>query len=154
MTKIIRLTLMALLTLTFQLSFGQKISKKEATQLLEKTITCFKTGDTTSFVNMWYLDKTGRPYDETVFTRQDAIQEFNELKVFLDSALTKNMTFDYVDVEKFDWVKYKVKYKIKAWFKYDDKRKYYKGYGVLIDFVDGKWFFRFTFEQSTSYRDK
>ena len=133
---------------------AQKISKKEAQKLLEKTIACLKSGDTTSFANLWNFDNTGRPYDKTVFTRQNAIQEFYELKMFLDTALVKSIPFDNVEVEDFkSWSKYKVKYKIKAWFKYDDGRRYYKGFGVLVDFIDNEWAFRFTFEQSTQFRE-
>jgi hypothetical protein len=155
MNKIKRFVFISLLAIICQVSFAQKISKKEAQQLLEKTITCLKTADTTAFANLWYIDDTGRPYDKSVFTRKHTVEEFNELKVFLDTALAKNWAFDYVDVDDFkSWSKYKVKYKIKAWYKYDEKLKYYKGFGVLVDFIEGKWAFRFTFEHSTSYRDK
>ena len=148
------LTPVFLLTFMFQIAFGQKISKKEAQQLLQNTLKYLKTGDTTAFANQWYFDNTGRPYNNKVFTRQDAVSEFYELKFFLDTALTQNLQFDEVEVENWvdAWAKYKVKYKIKGWFLYDARRKYYKGYGVLVDFVDGKWLFRFTFEKSTSYR--
>jgi hypothetical protein len=153
MTKNIRLTTLIALTLMFQLSFGQKISKREATELLEKTVASLKANDTTAFASLWYLDSIGRPYDKSLFTRQDIREEFNELKIFLDTALAKNMPFDYVDVEKIShWEKYKVKYKIKAWYLYDAKRKYYKGFGVLIAYIDNKWVYRFTFEQSTNWR--
>jgi len=153
MTKTFRWTTLISLTLVFQLSFGQKISKKEATQLLEKTVASLKIGDTTAFASLWYLDNTGRPYDKSLFTRQDISEEFKELKVFLDTALSTNMKFDYVDVEDFSsFSKYKVKYKIKAWYLYDKKQKYYKGFGVLVDYIDNKWVYRFTFEHSINYR--
>ena len=153
MTKTFRLTTLIALTLVFQLSFGQKISKKEATAMLEKTVASLKSGDTTAFASLWYLDNTGRPYDNSVFTRKDITEEFNELKVFLDTALATNMKFDYVDVDDFhSFSKYKVKYKVKAWYLYDAKRKYYKGFGVLVDFIDNKWVYRFTFEQSINWR--
>lgn len=151
MKKIITLTALCL-TITIN-SFGQKISKKEAQQILEKTLGYLKTNDTTSFVNLWHFDDTPRPYNKKIYTKRDAVEEFIELKSFLDTALTKNLPFDEIDVEKMDsYEKYKVKYKIKGWFKYDEKQKYYKGYGFLIDNFDGKWGFRFTAETSTSYR--
>jgi hypothetical protein len=134
-------------------SLGQKISKKEAQQILEKTLGYLKSNDTTSFVNLWHFDDTPKPYDKKIYTKRDAVEEFIELKSFLDTALTKNLTFDEIDVEKIQsYEKYKVKYKIKGWFKYDERRKYYKGYGFLIDNINGKWGFRFTAETSISYR--
>lgn len=134
-------------------SFGQKLSKKEAQQILDKTLGYLKTNDTTSFVNLWHLDDTPRPYNKKVYTKQDAVEEFIELKSFLDTALTNNLPFDEIDVEKMEsYEKYKVKYKIKGWFKYDEKKKYYKGYGFLIDNINGRWGFRFTAETSISYR--
>ena len=140
------------MTVTVNL-FGQKISKKEARQILDKTFGYLKTNDTASFVSLWYLDDTPRPYNKKVYMRQNAVEEFIELKSFLDTALAKNLPFDEIDVEKMDsYEKYKVKYKIKGWFKYDEKQKYYKGYGFLIDYINGKWVFRFTAETSTSYR--
>jgi hypothetical protein len=154
MTKIFSFPLLGLL-LTFQISFGQKMSKKEATSLLQKAITHLKNNDSTSFANMWYYDNTLRPFDNSLYTRKDAIEEFNELKIFLDTAITKNLAFDEVEIENFkSSSKFKVKYKIKVWFKYDDKLHYYKGYGPLVDFIDGKWVFRFSGDQSISYRDK
>jgi hypothetical protein len=132
---------------------AQKISKAEAKQLLVKTLDCLKTNDTAAFVNMWYFDDTPRPYDKTIFAKQDAVEEFIELKKFLDTALTQNLPFDAIDVEKMSsFGKYKVKYKIKGWFKYDEKLKYYKGYGFLADYINKQWLFRFTVERSTSYR--
>lgn len=134
-------------------SFGQKINKKEAQQILEKTLGYLKTNDTTSFVSLWHFDETPRPYNKKVYTKRDAIEEFIELKSFLDTALVRNLPFDEIDVEKMSsYEKYKVKYKIKGWFKYDEKQKYYKGYGFLIDKINGKWCFRFAAETSISYR--
>jgi hypothetical protein len=151
MKKIITLTVICL-TITLN-SFGQKISKKEAQLILDKTLGYLKTNDTASFVNLWYFDETPRPYNKKVYKRQDAVEEFIALKSFLDTALTKSLPFDEIDVEKMDsYDQYKVKYKIKAWFKYDDSKKYYKGYGFLIDNINGKWVFRFTAETSISYR--
>ena len=151
MKKIFTLTAICL-TITLN-SFGQKIAKKEAQQILDKTLSYLKTNDTASFVNLWYFDDTPRPYNKKVYKRQDAVEEFIMLKSFLDTALTKNLPFDEIDVEKMDsYDQYKVKYKIKAWFKYDDNKKYYKGYGFLIDNINGKWVFRFTGETSIAYR--
>ncbi len=138
------------LTIVFD-SFGQKISKKEAQQIFEKTLGYLKTNDTTSFVNLWHFDDTPRPYNKKVYTRRDAVEEFVELKSFLDIAITKNLPFDEIDIEKMDSFKeYNDKYKIKGWFKYDEKKKYYKDYGFLIYTVNGKWGFRFTTETSIS----
>ena len=151
MKKIITLTAICL-TITIN-SFGQKISKKEAQQILEKSLGYLKTNDTASFVNLWYFDETPRPYNKNIYSRRNAVEEFIMLKSFLDTALTKNLPFDEIDVEKLDsFDKYKVKYKIKGWFKYDEKKSYYKGYGFLIANINGKWVFRFTAETSTSYR--
>ena len=58
MTKIIHWTALLSLTLVFQLSFGQKISKKEATQLLEKTVETLKSGDAAAFASLWSVSYT------------------------------------------------------------------------------------------------
>jgi len=144
MKKIFILTTFCL-TLTIN-TFGQKLTKKEAQQFFDKTLNYLKTGDTTSFVNLWYLDNTQRPYNGKVFTRQNVIEEFNGLKTFLDTALVKNLPFDEIETEKMS----NAFYKIKGWFKYNDK--YLKGYGFLVYFINNKWVFCYTTETSVLTR--
>ena len=140
-----------------QISNAQKISKQEASYLLEKAVTCLKNNDTAAFVNLWYLDNSGRPYDNTAFTKKDIIGEFNELKLFLDTAIKNNLTFDYVEIkDEKEISKHKANQfssnKILAWYLYDAKRKYYKGFGVRSAFINKQWLFRFTMQYSISNR--
>lgn len=45
------------------LSYGQqKLSKKEATKILEKAWNAVKASDTTEFIKLWYVDKAQWPY--------------------------------------------------------------------------------------------
>ena len=145
------------LLLNSQMLFAQKMSNKEASQLLTKAVSCLKTNDTSAFVNLWYLDNSGRPYDNSPFTKKDILAEFNELKIFLDTALSKNLNFDDVeikdekDVSKHSENKFSSN-KILAWYLYDAKRKYYKGFGVRTVYVNQQWYFRYTVQYSISNR--
>ena len=101
---------------------GQTISQKEATELLKKSFNYLKNSDTASFVDLWYLDNTTNPPDKSAFDRQQLVQAFRELQQFLVVPV------------------FKAKYKIKAYFKIDDKLTL--GYGFLLDYINGRWAFR------------
>jgi hypothetical protein len=123
---------------------AQKLDKKTATQLFEKTIVFLKVSDEVSFTNLWKLDDRSAPYQQVPFNKQDVRSHFEELKVFLDTAINRNFKIDDLEIEKLDELEktqYSAKYNIKAWFKYDEN--YYKGFGFNVDFIDNKWVFRF-----------
>jgi hypothetical protein len=130
---------------------AQKLSKKEAKQLLEASFNYLKMGDSISFVNMWYFDNTSRPATQKTFAKQAAYESFYELRSFLDTALAMNLPFNEIDVEKME-TKFGYSYKIKGWFEYDKKKAYYKGYGFLLGYYDNRWAFRCYPETSISYR--
>lgn len=140
-----------------QISLAQKISKQEANALLEKAVTFLKNNDTAAFVNLWYLDNSVRPYDNTTFTKNDIIAEFNELKLFLDTAIKNNLSFDYIEIrDEKDVSKHKANNvssnKLLAWYLYDAKHKYYKGFGVRSIYMNNRWLFRFNMQYSISNR--
>jgi hypothetical protein len=126
------------LTLTVNV-FGQTISQKEATELLKKSLNCLRTSDTASFVGLWYLDNSSRTPDNAIFDRQQLVQEFRKLQQFLVVPLFRESSFDEIEFEEMPAV-FKAKYKIKAYFKID--KKLTLGYGFLLDYINGKWTFR------------
>ncbi|MBK5285238.1 MAG: hypothetical protein JJE25_07520 [Bacteroidia bacterium] len=127
------------------IAHAQAITKKDARHLLEQALTYLKTSDTTSFINLWRLDDAPYPYHQRPYTRADVIGDFNQLKVFLDTALKQNLTIDNIEIEQAmqkDTAKNFGEYKIKAWFRYDEH--YYKGFGFYVEYKNNKWVIRFS----------
>ncbi len=131
--------------------FGQEISQAEAQVLLDKAFTALKNSDTTSFLNLWMFDNATNDFDKEPFTTKDAKTVFNELKVFLDTALTTNMKIDEIEIFPYNG-KFGAKYKIKAYYKYNPKTNYIKAVGYRIDYINQKWVFRFHPEYTTGIR--
>ncbi|MBI2723342.1 MAG: hypothetical protein HYX39_14305 [Bacteroidetes bacterium] len=131
---------------------AQKLTKKEAKQLIETSLNYLKTDDSVSFVKMWYFDDTPRQATKQPFKNHAAYESYRELKRFLDTAITKNLPIVDMDIEKMDSDS-GYTYKIKGWFKYDEKRAYYKGYGFLLGYYENRWAFRFYPETSISYHN-
>lgn len=130
--------------------FGQKISKKEARQLLEKAITHLKSSDSASFIGLWYTGKYKWPYHDRPFTRQDIQDNFYYLQEFLDTALNRNLKINHIEIYSVEAEKMSRDfgtYNIKAWFKYD--KNYYKGFGFFVEFIDNKWVVLFNPDTST-----
>ena len=127
------------------LANGQTMTQKEARQILEKSIHFLKSSDTASFINLWQLDDSAWPYHKKAFTNQDVKENFMMLKTFLDTALTKNLKIDEIEIEKYDPKKkeeFLGDYNIKAWFKYN--KHYYKGLGFNVVFRENRWFIRYS----------
>jgi hypothetical protein len=144
---IVLISCLCLLALTVS---AQKLSKREAKQLLNKAITCLKNNDEAGFTNLWLLDNTAWTYHERPFAEKDVKAHFDELKLFLDTALTQNLKIADIDIEKWDkeeGKKYASIYNIKVWFKYN--KSYQKGMGFNVDYVNGKWVCRFAPDYST-----
>jgi hypothetical protein len=133
------ITLLCVLLLA--VAHGQTISKKEAKQILEKAWSCLITPDSVSFVNLWRPGNT---------TPERAIDYFNYLKQFLDTALKQNLKINNVEIEEKNLKGTDTKYWIKAWFKYSEHD--YKGFGFYIAPNNGKWVMRG--EPSTSRMKK
>ena len=112
-------------------SIRTKINKKDAKSLLDKAFTCIKNSDTNSFVSMWLLDNSDWPYHKRPFNKRDIKSDFHELKIFLDTAITQNLKFDDVEIEKEttqEMLQFG-QYNIKAWFRYD---KHYFAFRLTI----------------------
>jgi hypothetical protein len=147
-----KIFILIVIYLTFTINmFGQKISKEEAQILLDKAFTSLKNSDTTSFINLWMFDSSTSLADEKSFTSQDAKTIFNVIKVFLDTAFTTNMKIDEIEITKMS-KELGAKYKIKAYFKYNQKTNYIKAVGFRVDYINRKWFFRFHPEYTTGFR--
>lgn len=133
--------------------YGQKLSKKQARQILETAVTCLKTSDTTTFANLWYFDNTPAPFHTKSFTEQTATSYFHYLREFVDTALAQNLLIDDIEISKVAADQQALnfgKYNIKAWFKYNEK--YYKGFGFFLDYINDKWVVRYIPDTSTLTR--
>jgi len=129
---------------------GQKVTKKQVRQILETAITSLQTSDSTTFVSLWHFDGESAPYHNNSFTEKTARSYFHHLREFLDTALTRNLKIEDIEIEKVDAEQHVMhfgKYNIKAWFKYSDK--YYKGFGFFLDYINDKWVVRFIPDTST-----
>jgi hypothetical protein len=145
MKKIIVTTITAVLFLT--VAYGQTMNEKEAKQYLEKAWSYVKASDSISFINLWQLSEVE---SKSSYSKSQAIAHFNFIKEYLDTALTRNLKIDQVDVVEENLKGTDSKYWIKAWFKYDEH--YYKGFGFYLANVNGKWIARGN--PSTSTREK
>ena len=130
--------------------YGQKITKKQARQILEKAITSLQTEDSTTFISLWHFDGTAAPYHNNPFTESSARSYFYYLREFLDTAISRNLKIDGVEIDRVNTEQQALnfgKYNIRAWFKYNDK--YYKGFGFYLDYINDKWMVRFIPDTST-----
>ena len=134
MKKIIISTFLC--ALTFSGALGQKISKKEAQQFLEKAWGYVKASDSLSFINLYRHKDMKSNKEVLMIPKQQISDNFNAMKEYLDTALLKNLEINNIDIQKrpegMD-----VDYWIKAWFKYDEH--YYKGFGFYLVYIDKKW---------------
>lgn len=151
MNKIITTTFICLLLVTT--SYGQKLNKKQANQILQTALSSLKNSDSATFVKLWHFDGTAAPYHKTPFTEQSAITYFHYLREFVDTALTMNLKIDHIEIYKVDAEQSALnfgKYNAKAWFKYNNS--YFKGFGFFLDYIDNKWLVRYIPDTSTLTR--
>jgi len=126
---------------------SQTLTQNEARDFFQKTFHSLRNSDTASFVDLWYLDQTGNPHDNTVFDRQQLVSNFKELQLFLTVPLVKGLPFEEIEITEMPAI-IKAKYKIKAYFKIDDNLSL--AYGFLLDYINGKWVFRWQGERTIS----
>jgi len=133
---------------------GQKLKKAQAKKIIEISINCLKTSDSSSFVRLWYFDGKPAPYHDNPFTEKSAMLYFHYIKEFIDSALINNLRIDDIEVSKVNSEQRALnfgKYNIKVWFKYNDN--YFKGFGFFVDYIDEKWLVRYIPDTSTLTRE-
>ena len=138
MKKIITAIIMC--ALLYATAHGQTITKKEARDLLEKAWSYLKTSDTAAFISLWMPDNSSVSYHKRPYTKQEIKNDFIQVKDFLDTALTRNLIIDNIEIEKENLENTDTKYWIKAWFKYDEH--YYKGFGFYVAYKNEKWVVR------------
>jgi hypothetical protein len=139
MKKIITAAFISTLLLTT--ASAQSISKKEARDFLEKAWRCVITSDSTTFIQLWENENSAK---------QKLMKEFIFIREFLDTALTRNLAIDDVEIEKHNLKDTDAEIWIKAWFKYD--AHYYKGFEFYVANKDNRWVVRGS--TSTSARSK
>jgi hypothetical protein len=123
---------------------AQRMTKKVAREIIEKSLTCLKTGDTATFISMWKLDDMKWPYHDRAFQKKDVIANFKFMREFIDTAVIQNLPIDEIEIEPFfltDSVETPISHTIRVWFRYNDL--YFKGYGLHMQYIDDRWFARF-----------
>lgn len=130
------LTVASILTV----AYGQTMTKKEAQQFLQKSWDYVKMKDSVSFSNLWSLNDSISKNHRRPHTTEETFGDYRAVREWLDTALTRNLKIDYVEVEQMNLKGTDTKYWIKAWFKYNDH--YYKGYGFYIAYFNDKWVVR------------
>jgi hypothetical protein len=119
---------------------GQKLKRAQARQILETAVHCLKTSDSIAFIGLWHFDGKPAPYHKNPFTEETAASYYHYFREFLDTALTRDLKIDYIEISKVPSDQQALnfgKYNIRAWLKYNDK--YYKGFGFFVDYIDHKW---------------
>jgi hypothetical protein len=132
---------------------AQEISRKEAAGILQQAFNSLRNNDSASFASFWLIDDAPWPYHKRKFTYKDLQTHFEELKVFLDTAIRKHMKMESVETDTLEG-KYKsisgATFKINAWFRYD--KKYYRGFGMNLVYRSNRWLARFEPDYSTMRR--
>ena len=101
-------------------SSGQRMTQKQARQIFSETTRQLNANDTTAFVNMWLYDATPTPSQGTPFTRRHAKGYFEHIREWMDTALTRNLKIDHIDIEtQASDQPQSPAYLIKAWYRYD-----------------------------------
>jgi hypothetical protein len=123
-----------------------KLTKKEATKILESAWNDVKTSDTANFIKLWSLDDTQWPYHAgSKFTRKDVYDNYLDFRSYFDTAMVKKLKFSGVEcdtVEHSDPHYDYAKYYIKASFKYSNTHT--GGFGFYMDYINKQWFVRFS----------
>jgi hypothetical protein len=135
---------------------GQKLSKKQSKEILEKAWKCVRTSDTAGFIKLWILDDKQWPYHNGQKYDVEQIRyNFADFKSYFDTALMKNLNIDEVEsdtIEHNDPHHDFATYYIKAWFKYSKNHR--RGFGFYMDFVNKEWHIRFSPDYSDETSSK
>lgn len=133
------------LSLTVASDAQQKLTKKEATKILEAAWNDVKNSDTADFIKLWVLDDMQWPYHGgEKFTVKDVKYNFEDFRSYFDSALIRKLKFSQVEYDTNDHSDPHYdfgKYYIKAWFKYSNTHS--RGFGFYMDYVNNQWLIRF-----------
>jgi hypothetical protein len=126
--------------LTLSAVQAQKISKTEARQLLTKAWVALETSDTSSFLSLWSLNDSISIHHNRPHTKEQIIENFNFILIYLDTALYKNLPIQSIRISEMNLAGTDTKYWIQAWFQYDKNR--YKGFGLYVAYLKNKWVVR------------
>ncbi|MCG3166598.1 MAG: hypothetical protein POELPBGB_02378 [Bacteroidia bacterium] len=125
--------------------YAQKPTKQEARQLFDNALTALKNSDPTSFANLWHLSNDMLVKRQKPFIADDVQAHYEEMKVFLDTALALNLTIDEIEISKESYLDTIAKSSdfcyIKMWFKYN--KHYLKGIGFNVIQIKDKWLVAF-----------
>jgi hypothetical protein len=146
-------TLLTFILLCTLVVNGQRLSKREASQILNTAYESLQRSDTSVFTSLWHLDNAPWPYHERQYKQSEVVRDFEHLREFLDTAIRRKLPFSEIEVTRV----YKGistenfgKYRITGWFDYD--KHYSKGFGFFVDYVNGCWLVRFSPETSSVVR--
>lgn len=139
------------------ISYAQpKLSKKEASKILEKAWTAVKKSDTASFIKLWVIDDMQWPYHAgQKFEVKDIKTNFRDFRSYFDSALIRNLKLQDVEcdtIEHNDPHHDFAQYYIKASFSYS--KSHSRGFGFYMDYVNKEWLVRFSPDYSDVTRGK
>lgn len=127
-------------------SYGQTLTKKESSKILETALADVKKSDTSGFIKLWVMDGSQWPYHGgQKFSVNDIKDNYQDFKAYFDSALVNNLKFAGMqcDTIAHDDPHYEyAKYYIKAWFKYSSTHT--RGFGFYMDYVNNQWLVRYS----------
>jgi len=128
--------------------WAQTITQKEAREIFQQTVYALNSSDTASFISLWHLDDSKPWFNRNrEYTENDIVEEFKNLRSFLVVPLVKQLPFERIEITAMG-SSFQNTYKIKAYFKIDDKLQL--GYGFLTDYVQGRWALRWSGETTIS----
>lgn len=125
---------------TFSISRGQTLNKKEAQQFLQKAWTYVCDKDSVSFAGLWSLNDSESKKQRRPHSVKEIYGDYGAMRQWLDTAITRKMKIDHVEVESKTLEGTDTKYWITAWFKYS--AHYEKGFGFYVAYFNKKWVVR------------
>ncbi len=138
MKKMVFTTLIIVLFLPFVQ--GQNMNNQEARQLLDKAWNYLKTSDSASFCSFWSLNDSISKQQRRPHAKKEIIGDFIMVRVFLDTAINRNLKIDFINISEENLEGTDTKYWIQAWFKYGKGN--YKGFGFYVAYLKNKWVVR------------
>jgi hypothetical protein len=135
-------TIFLLFALCFTIASAkaQKLSKKEATQILNQGWDYAKSHDSIAFSKLYSLNDDNSMQHRRPKSVEEVYTYCKIIHTWLDTAITRNLKIKSIEMEEMNLEGTDAQYWIKAWFQYD--KNYYKGFGFYIAYFNDAWYVR------------
>lgn len=128
------------LCLTLAPANAQKLSKKEATQILNQGWDYAKSNDSIAFLTLYSLNDANSMQHRRPKSIEEVYTYCTMIHAWLDTAITRNLKIKSIEIEEMNLEGTDAQYWIKAWFQYD--KNYNKGFGFYMAYFNDAWYVR------------